>query len=569
MKQEVDILEAIAQRTSKAKTVRIISPHSSTSDENNGSPKNFPALLSQHSPDDRSPPPSTGGPKFTKPISPVDPFAALSESGDSTEEEIDEEILDDATEFVSSGEQGPLGSPPIPASRKENPHLVPYKAQRTLGMPSDPFLKPPNFPIEPSPGIDNGEGSARGAMALKSPNTSSSRMPLDVDAFKRLLLTGEKESSISSMPSTSIVHAHALQGSAGDNSSNTDASSLSRQSIFEPQTDPHIETPRTSREISPSDDEQHRLVLSGSPTSGRRGPPTPRTRNGKLVKNNFPQTVAFTDSTVSSQYLSSQPTTPTRPAMALLAESSSDLNKSLPPLPTTDWPEFQPASFDISLSREPDNSIVPQTSLTAPKRIAPPPPLARRQSQLQSRNPLVLLGSSKPIVEEFLDKSSPIASKPPIPPPPRRRGTNRSLASIAALSAIETPSSGEAPMNRAQGTKPPPPAPPARTASSASAKSSIRGSPNASLSLGGPPLPPPRRRGSSTSSYSAYRTGADHGQEAVEGVSVVVPIHSPPDGIEASIPSSSEDVMAHLSALQKEVDALRGKYGTTNTSHQP
>ena len=77
---------------------------------------------------------------------------------------------------------------------------------------------------------------------------------MDVEAFKRLLMTGSSELGTSTPPTALPAQvAHGL----GDGGSSTDASSVSRQSIFDAIQETHpAETPRTSHEISEPEDDR-------------------------------------------------------------------------------------------------------------------------------------------------------------------------------------------------------------------------------------------------------------------------------------------------------------------------
>ena len=76
-----------------------------------------------------------------------------------------------------------------------------------------------------------------------------------------------------------------------------------------------------------------------------------------------------------------------------------------------------------------------------------------------------------------------------------------------------------------------------------------------------PPPPPPRRRGSSQSSHTLSRLNGDYrisvGQRprGDSGASSISQLQMTP--IESS--AEKKDVLADLSALQREVDELRGK----------
>lgn len=362
------------------------------------------------------------------------------------------------------------------------------------------------------------------------------------------------------------------QHQAGDSSSNTDASSISRQSIFEPVSGPLQDSPRTSRGSSPSDDERRRLVVS---VSERIKPATPRHRHGKLVKANAPLTVSFEDPALSF----SSPTSAAIRAVRATPKSPgtpSASDKPLPPLPpsgnATTSAESRCMSIEINKRNSYFASQDAYDSPTTQKRKPPEPPLSRRHSQLRGKSLTSNPEQPIPISEEDPDFSStpsrsPSASSsrsPPVPPPPRsgpiRGGSSSSMATSISFTEASDQSSNVG--MSANPSKTRPPVPPNRSPSISSIKrptqrQRVAGSP----SMAPPPPPPPRRRGSSQSSYTPSRLSGDHRSAAREcfgsdcGTSSISEIHTT-----SLAPTGTENVMADLSALQKEVDELRGRF---------
>jgi len=423
-----------------------------------------------------------------------------------------------------------------------NAQKVPPKAQRTLGIPSNPFQK--NVTSMDRRYLDENDDEA--TSISRDPSIPSNRPPLDVDAFTRLLLTGEKQSSAASTPSVNILP---FQGILGDTSSNTDASSLSRHSILESQTESHLETPRSSHESSPSVDELQKSIAKSSSLYDIGAPRTPRANNERIGRSAYP---------------------------TLSPKSSTDLNKPLPPPPV-------PSS--------PDSAVVPSATLSSPSdfssgpyelpasrpRVAPAPPLTRRHSQLRPKYTGTSSGRSAPIVEEqpveSTASSSPTFGKPPAPPPPRRRGTDRNSVVLEAPKLPEM--APISPMFSPKAERQPPPLPPSRNASVS--KRHIREGPISSTSplMAPPPAPPPRRRGSSGSSYSHRRPSSEVGQPEEEVPKVAPPKSKgqPASRSSADVISKAaagdRDIMADLSKLQREVDELRGRYERKGSGDQP
>lgn len=426
-------------------------------------------------------------------------------------------------------------------------------------MPSNPFSRASRLAEEDTKTSAQSDQSVRGpAISMSSP-MSSSRAPLDVDAFKRLLLTGDKDPTPNSAPPTPSASGFSLHGiQHGDSSSNTDASSLSRQSILGSQTDLHLETPRTSHEISPSDEDHQYQFQPRSPVSERFSSPVYRSRGGKATKGASPQTVAFAEpASYTSQYELAPPLSP----MTKSPRSHTDLNKPLPlpPPPTSHSPNsLTDTSGSISLNTTEPLSGSPAVSATR-VRVAPPPPLSRRLSQLRSQHPSNSSGTSTSIAEENVAEllSSPISTKPPAPPPPRRRGTDRSQTSSETRFPSELEADVGKSLTKSQSPKPPPP--PRRNPSLSSAKLPRRVSPNVPKPSSMPPPPPPRRRASSGSSFGSRRVSSEVNHEDVEGHHAGISAGSSIDTDLREI-GNEKDVLADLSALQREVDALRGKY---------
>ncbi|KAJ9145484.1 hypothetical protein NKR23_g5403 [Pleurostoma richardsiae] len=262
--------------------------------------------------------------------------------------------------------------------------------------------------------------------SLDTPGTATAgKGALDVDAFRRLLLTGQAPSlpHPSTLPSVSS-HLHPT-GAAGDGASNTDASSISRQSIFDA-AHPLQETPRSSHEISePEADESLRGLL---PTPGvtRRSsnkkppPPPPGSRHGKMIKFEFKG-----DEKTRGSF--EAPATPGRPGPAATGvisprrtSSSSDVNKPLPPAPARRPEDEEGESiFDREAAgKVPDIDIDPE-AVVVPSPRPPTPPNISHSSSTPVQDPISTL--RKPAPPPRRQPHARTDSKPPsftgIPPP--------------------------------------------------------------------------------------------------------------------------------------------------------
>ncbi|KAI4213423.1 MAG: hypothetical protein LQ351_003923 [Letrouitia transgressa] len=460
-----------------------------------------------------------------------DPFGARSDDGDSTEEEGEDDIR----------------------------HKSPAKADSSSLL-----------------AVSFAEGNSKVTRASnvednqRSVNPASSRPQYNVDEFKRLLLTGEKLKSDISQPS--IPHTYAQVVSSGDSNSNTDASSISRQSMFDSLHDSHQESPRTSFEMSPSDDERYGLVQVSSPTRIRARPSVPASRHGKLVKQNVLQTIPFESLPSSAPLPRSDSDSSAKSRLSKSIDPTTDVNKPLPPPPR---PPPRPGSFkfeapvgaraNIGHHQGVQSKDIPRTmEILSESRSPPTPPLGLRHSLFNSTTSLA--GSSQTnILEEGPGTalSSPpilgrhyVGSKPALPPP-RRTG-------LAMDQTQPTSAEGGKQIGAKTSDSSRPAMPPSRTSSNASLKRPARVSTTPS-SPGVPPPPPPRRRGSSQNSQGSFIPSRLSGEYRLSGIesSKSGPNSVTREGTATAIGPLSEDkdIIADLSALQKEVDELRGKFG--------
>lgn len=408
-------------------------------------------------------------------------------------------------------------------------------------------------------------------LAQGSPGSTTERASLDVDAFKRLIVSNEKGSTVSGTPQTPPVQAVLHQGLMGDSSSTTDTSSISRQSMFEPVPETAPETPRTSHEISLSEDERQGFegAYPRQPVKTPLGNPATAHVLPTLSLNSPSRGVINSDSGSGITRSSSK--------------RLKDLNKPLPPPPASAQPQHpgkveRPCPNFEELAEE-SGPISP--SARSERKRPPTPPLSRRHSQLRAvKRPISRSNSARlpPRAEHSSASTSQHGDERTPPPPPMRRAiAERAQSSSDILpwpltSAAAGPDMMGPTTIATSNSKPPPP-PPARTPSVSSVKRHHRMS-LAKVSDGGsrPPLPP-RNRASSHSSLettSATRfptlnkdssdtvfaqTGESGGERNLH-----------PAGLElleesaSASASNATDILADLSALQREVDELREKY---------
>ncbi|KAI9814306.1 MAG: hypothetical protein M1832_005946 [Thelocarpon impressellum] len=512
----------------QSKRVRIVSPQPSLP----GSDGAATTPLSNHDPTGSSSPSVEEEPLSAEP-SPIDPFA--SESGDDDRSSTDEDLR----------------------RNTESNQSIPRPEERASGAPPNPFRKA----LAPTAGKEQKRHSFTPASDRLKPEfagvkaaQATGRASLDVDAFKRLIMTGNVAPLSSGHPTTPPAQLHPHLAPAGDGGSSTDASSISRQSISEPVAGPQMDTPRTSHDSTISEDERRQLMGGAKPASKQK-PPPPRARS-------LPHR--------SSKTPPGSPTAEQQPRILTSAapESPKDLNKPLPPPPISTSPQ---SGVEEPV---PEGGPDTPTGTSRSRKVPPAPPVARRHSQRGAARPTRTDStrlSPQPEVVESSDRDSISmvdactgSGRPPPPRPPNRRSMQRPSPSASETSTLPNrpPSDheSEGPAFAAS-----PSLAPARPTSSSSRHSS-RGTPSGleaaspSPSLMAPPLPPPRRhRGSSRGSTETSTPAGGRGS-----LDEWTPDAPPATGDASS--GGAKDVLADLSALQREVDELRVRYARSSAA---
>ncbi|KAL8872004.1 MAG: hypothetical protein Q9174_002290 [Haloplaca sp. 1 TL-2023] len=504
-------------KSTKTKTVRIISPHYSRSKDIGG----FQDITSPHPQGFDSPSPDPVSPPSHGSSSPADPFSAQSDEGTSADDDEDLRRNTRANATSTSTHTYVNLNPPLNRSGKA-PALQFGAANATK---------------------ENGNHD-QGASAH-----SANRPQYDVDAFKRLLLTGEKPKADTTVPDQPALQVQVSQ--RPDGSSDTDTSSVPHQSISEPQQSTLRESPRTSTDMEPSNDEMHSLVRS-APKMSQNRPSAPPSRHGKLVKRNIPQAASFDSLSSSPPEVTSMKRHPTSPSPPRSPNSGAGPNKPLPSAPRSESPISATPMPDGAQSQPPvDHQNQPHhAGRLASKRSPPALPAARRHGQGRSRSSTNDSSRSASISEDTSQTTQPspstsmstIASKPPPLPPPRRVATapdsGEPSPTFSLGSAIDAPDSTP--------FKPRPALPPSRTASSTSVKRLSRIKTDSGSFGGPPPPPPPRRRGSSLN-QSSTPPSETVGEESSTAIGRQAP--------------EEKDLVADLATLQREVDELRGQFG--------
>lgn len=424
---------------------------------------------------------------------------------------------------------------------------------------------------------------------------------MDVDAFAKMLLTGN---SGLAQPAPEVPDAQ-VKGSLVQQP-------VLRQSLFEPVHQFQPQSPRlaeSSPEQSESDEDngdhtEHTSLMGGSRPPDPK-PLPPKHKHGRLINPQGPQTVSFEEfdssipdpsSVLPQSPRISQITNGERPG---LMRSSSDLNKPLPPPPP---PESVSPDFELASGSGENGSLTPAVErksmgdeYLAKKAPPPPPPVSRRAGPFRTPLPLVRTRANSSLNQT----ASP---------------ENENITSNAYSTGQPTGETGEAAgMERQAGTlprqphkfKPPPPpsrgihrpTPPiSRTPSQQSTSSAGNWRMSQNLSIA-PPPPPPRRRDAKRISYDGTSVSPDarrmsndsrgssidlrraSGQsfdagrrDSISSLERVMEHDTPrstrggttpkpADGFASTAPPRP-DIMADLSAFQREVDALREREQT-------
>ncbi|KAI0965848.1 hypothetical protein F4678DRAFT_312932 [Xylaria arbuscula] len=410
-----------------------------------------------------------------------------------------------------------------------------------------------------------GRGQARDTNTADH-GTSASKGSLDVDSFKRLLLTGyanlPQPGQTTTDPAENPTRKAPSPGTLPDGASATDASSVSRQSI--------LETPRTSHEISESEaPEDRRGVLPTSPlaavpsASARKKPPPPSSRHGKLIKIELGADSNSRDANSAPPSRTPGHASPSGPSSRQVSFESgtplqsphgpTDINKPLPAPPVrASADEDVESPFDreaagkvpeafSELQAHPRPPTPPatarsrsgsQTSTQSRKPAAPPPRRhGRSDSKIPSNNP--------PNIDEDPPRSSMESSRSrtdslrtsanlerqsyaPAPPPPRRPGHARQASNFSAinyggLSPAVTPNLSEKERSPWESGLFPLPSPGIKPGHSYSL-SITSAAPNGQAKLS-PPPPPPTRKQSTRRPASVRSMESSNGPTSLRKVS--------------------------------------------------
>ncbi|CRG83010.1 hypothetical protein PISL3812_00358 [Talaromyces islandicus] len=394
------------------------------------------------------------------------------------------------------------------------------------------------------------EPQGRGLEETGVESKRKSNATLDVDAFTRLLLTGNAE-ELSTPKKTAMARIDtdsdlSTPASQIDNDNNIDIESPAALQRIHTDNTSSLGASEQSLKVESNDNIQRTASVK------RPKPPPPKTRHGKPIKVEEPQ------------QSSRKPSAEGYP-------SGDSSQKSIYPKtsisPPADHREEMAAALEANLSSNSSdsgvNDDVSSLHRTSSQTKRPPtPPLARRHSQIkpnktpQPRPRDNLHRISMPPRGLGLQVPGPPSPgfKTPPRPPSRRHGE--------PLAGSQTDSVSQPKSSLSQDHPVPPPTfaveepLSANSSSPPSRQPSIKRSPSGSAAHMPPPPPPPRR--ARTSSKGSVNNPALASMQTKMA----------DDQTENEPPPSSHatDILADLSRLQQEVDSLRGHYENRKVS---
>jgi hypothetical protein len=340
-----------------------------------------------------------------------DPFAV--EGSDD-----DDGVIEQALENAKANNE--IASDGLGLSRSSTDNAV----KDTLGR----FTSTPRRPVN---------SQANNALSIQS----SAKSAMDVDAFKRMLLTGDRGM-------TAMASIQSAQIPVSDSSSSADTASISQHSIFENVQAVPDDSPRTSDEFDGHEVNGYRAGLGTISERGEK-PLPPKSRRGKLVAEPRTESAAtaefnnFIDSLSlpSSRNVSSESTNLTPTTTRDYAPTTTEPEKKIPPAIPVARRKSQKAPHKPVLTRSSSSrySVISDTDGPPSPAMRPPPPPARRSNSINERRPSIDAASiledpddtydARPSLTHtpsYLKRMSQGGVPPPPPPPRRGRGSSRS-----------------------------------------------------------------------------------------------------------------------------------------------
>ncbi|KAF3167743.1 hypothetical protein TWF788_011316 [Orbilia oligospora] len=316
----------------------------------------------------------------------------------------------------------PQTQPPNPFRKTtDSDNIAPISRQDSLENERNDKLEALPPPIK----FGNQQAGGQGSKA--------NRQSLDVDAFKRLMLTGQ-----------------AVQ--TPDSVSTTETSNLSKQSLFE-----NVEqsyTPRSSQDTGRSAYETEamepptsKVITTATPLTPKAKPPPPKPRG---QRNSMPPPPRSEPQSL--------PVKETVVAEAVASEEAPTTPPKTPKTPKPPAPLSRRVSAQITSSPEGGFSFQPSAVSQTPP---PPPPLSRRNPPSPKQQPTTPPTAAQEPPPPFSLNTSPLQNKKPAPPP-ARRGSKRMSAPPGRLQAAAAAAAATGPTLSKTSSMPAPPPPPIR-----------------------------------------------------------------------------------------------------------
>ncbi|KMU84554.1 hypothetical protein CIHG_02338 [Coccidioides immitis H538.4] len=508
-----------AHPSSRAKTVRIASP----------------PVRSQISPIEPQSPLSTGT---------TTPFQSVSMRRDSPPppvRDLESESSDDEASPDPFGNPEVSGNDEYDSQELEDSTQPSPRSARTQGSGTEQHEQQDPGGLKRSMPDADTMCTSRTPDGARSPEAQRKRATLDVDAFKRLLLTGDAGIELGPAPAHSPAQFQEERMAGG----NVIDPKPWRQTNSE--STPALQDYVRRGSSTMSSFEKERVNPEGqSKPSGKKKPPPPKVRHGKLIQSDTSDMSSLGISSPSPS--SDNALLPLRPPSPSLSQQGGRVVSD---------PPIQRSDSTTRISALDRRAEVRSEAFLNPKPLPPIPPV-RRSSQLKQCKPsLPISRSCSTRLPKTSSLSGSTAPRTPPPPPSRRKDRESSNSSPSTQSRFPITPDGTAP--------------PDEEAEDASENTSLQRSETGSIHsvnrlsrLSGPstvpPRPPPPRRSGGSQAYSSEDSRPARPMSMVETSSNQIKDKEVDEESPPAPRSNANNILADLSKLQKEVDEFRGKY---------
>ncbi|KAK1251549.1 hypothetical protein MKX07_007028 [Trichoderma sp. CBMAI-0711] len=442
---------------------------------------------------------------------------------------------DDASAAATAAAADPLSQPAAPPAL---PPLTAVETQRPVNVVANPFSK--KKPHETADLKNSREHAREEGEVLKE--AQSARRSLNVDSFKRLLMTGAASPPSSPLPTDSFEH--------------------------EPADRPRpVSMPPPAREAS---------TTASTHKEKKAPPPPPSSRHGRVIKPVPAQSPTGTGSAVTG--LKEKPAEPvghhiesSRPSLSRETSASSGSSTSSSSSASVSDEVGEMDTHPSALTASPDHIDTPVSPPASSVKKPVPVPPPRRQPRSEAKTTSTDVQDNDPPPRSSMDSISSRSNSvrhstnAPAPPPPRRTTSGSRQPATSHSSTHIHPPDVDTPRTSSESTSRPmaPPPPPTRNPSTRRPQSLYGLESSHRRVLGeikprdvvAPPPPPARIRGSSQSSAEgrSARASLDSARKPRTSADEFGDLG------DAQYTGQTVDILADLESLQREVDALRGK----------